>query len=88
MAGNALDKAKGAKVSLVLTDVNMPKMDGIALVKKLRSLPGYRSTPILMLTTESGADKKLAAKEAGATGWVVKPLNPDQLLATIKKVLA
>ena len=84
---DALDKAKGAKVNLVLTDVNMPKMDGIALIKELRNLPDYKFIPILMLTTESGTDKKGEGKAAGATGWIVKPFNPDQLLATIKKVL-
>lgn len=84
---DALAKAKGGKVDLVLTDVNMPRMDGISLIKELRLLPGYKFTPILMLTTESGADKKGEGKSAGATGWIVKPFNPDQLLTTIKKVL-
>jgi two-component system chemotaxis response regulator CheY len=62
-------------------------MDGISLIKELRTLPSYKFTPILMLTTESGSDKKGEGKSAGATGWIVKPFNPDQLLATIKKVL-
>lgn len=84
---DALAKAKGSKVDLVLTDVNMPRMDGISLIKELRTLPNYKFTPILMLTTESGSDKKGEGKSAGATGWIVKPFNPDQLLATIKKVL-
>lgn len=84
---DALSKAKNGKFDLVLTDVNMPKMDGIALIKALRSLPNYKFTPILMLTTESGVDKKTEGKSAGATGWIVKPFNPEQLLATIKKVL-
>lgn len=84
---DALGKAKGGKVDLVLTDVNMPKMDGISLIKELRALPNYKFTPILMLTTESGSDKKMEGKGAGATGWIVKPFNPDQLLTTIKKVL-
>lgn len=84
---DALAKAKNSKVDLVLTDVNMPKMDGISLIKELRVLPNYKFTPILMLTTESGSDKKTEGKSAGATGWIVKPFNPDQLLATIKKVL-
>lgn len=83
----ALDKAKGAQVDLVLSDVNMPVMDGIELVKALRALPNYKFTPILMLTTESTGDKKMEGKRAGATGWLVKPFNPEQLLATIKKVL-
>jgi len=84
---DALSKARTGKVDLVLTDVNMPKMDGISLIKELRALPNYRFTPILMLTTESGGEKKMEGKNAGATGWIVKPFNPDQLLATIKKVL-
>ncbi|MBI3771265.1 MAG: response regulator [Gammaproteobacteria bacterium] len=84
---DALSKAKTAKIDLVLTDVNMPKMDGIALIKALRVLPTFKFTPILMLTTESGAEKKVEGKAAGATGWIVKPFNPDQLLATIKKVI-
>ncbi len=83
----ALDKAKQGGVDLVLSDVNMPVMDGIELVRNLRSLPDYKFTPILMLTTESAGDKKSEGKAAGATGWLVKPFNPDQLLATIKKVL-
>ncbi len=83
----ALDKAKQTTVDLVLSDVNMPVMDGIELVQNLRSLPEYKFTPILMLTTESATDKKMAGKSAGATGWLVKPFNPDQLLATIKKVM-
>ncbi|MDJ0807885.1 MAG: response regulator [Gammaproteobacteria bacterium] len=83
----ALNIAKGKSVNLVITDVNMPNMDGISLIRELRGLPSYKFTPLLMLTTESGADKKQAGKAAGATGWIVKPFNPDQLLATIKKVL-
>ncbi len=83
----ALDAAKKQQFDLVLSDVNMPVMDGITLVQNLRTLPSYKFTPILMLTTESAGDKKMAGKQAGATGWLVKPFNPDQLLATIKKVL-
>ncbi len=84
---DALTKANSSKADLVLTDVNMPNMDGISLIKQLRTLPNYKFTPILLLTTESSADKKQEGKAAGATGWLVKPFNPDQLLATIKKVL-
>ncbi len=84
---DALSKVQGKSVDLVLTDVNMPRMDGITLIKELRGQPNFKFTPILMLTTESGADKKAEGKSAGATGWIVKPFNPDQLLATIKKVL-
>ena len=84
---DALNKAKAQAFDCVVTDVNMPNMDGIALIKELRNLPNYKFTPMLMLTTESGMDKKQAGKDAGATGWIVKPFNPDQLLKTIKKVL-
>ena len=84
---DALSKAKGRKVDLVVTDVNMPNMDGITLIKELRTLPNYKFTPMLMLTTESSAEKKAQGRAAGATGWIVKPFNPDQLLKTVKKVL-
>ena len=83
----ALEYARLHSVDLVLTDVNMPRMDGITLVKELRALPSYRYTPMLVLTTESSQDKKMQGKQAGATGWIVKPFNPDQLLATIARVL-
>ena len=83
----ALSKAKSTKVDLVLTDVNMPNMDGISLIRELRKLPNYKFTPILTLTTESAPEKKAEGKAAGATGWIVKPFNPNQLLATVKKVL-
>ncbi len=83
----ALNIAKTDRFDLVLTDVNMPIMDGITLTKQLRALPNYRFTPILVLTTEAGTDKKGEGRAAGATGWLVKPFNPDQLLATVKKVL-
>lgn len=84
---DALSKANGSSFNLVLADVNMPNMDGITLIKELRALPSYKFTPMLMLTTEAGADKKAEGKAAGATGWIVKPFNPDQLVATIQKVL-
>lgn len=83
----ALNFAKGQGVDLVLSDVNMPNMNGIELCRNLRELPSYKFTPILMLTTESAGDKKMEGKSAGATGWIVKPFNPEQLLSTIKKVL-
>ncbi len=83
----ALSIARGKGVNLVITDVNMPNMDGISLIKQLRMLPSYRFTPLLMLTTESSPEKKQQGKAAGATGWIVKPFNPDQLLNTVKKVL-
>ncbi|HWG96549.1 MAG TPA: response regulator [Nitrospira sp.] len=85
---DAVDKvAGGGKMDIVVTDLNMPEMDGIALIKELRKLSAFRFTPILMLTTESAAEKKQAGKEAGATGWIVKPFNPEVLLKTIAKVL-
>jgi two-component system chemotaxis response regulator CheY len=71
-----------------LADLNMKKMYWIALVRALRSEPVYKHTPILMLTTESSMDRKKAGKEAGATGWIVKPFDPEQLLATLNRVLA
>ena len=83
----ALNIAKTRGFDLVITDVNMPNMDGITLIRELRQLPNYKGTPLLMLTTESASDKKQAGKEAGATGWIVKPFNPDQLLAVIKRAL-
>ncbi|MEK6784270.1 MAG: response regulator [Nitrospirota bacterium] len=79
--------AAGTKLDIVVTDLNMPEMDGITLIKKLRQLTAYKFTPILMLTTESAMEKKKEGKEAGATGWIVKPFNPDVLLKTIAKVL-
>ena len=84
---DALEKAKSGGADVVLTDVNMPNMDGIELVRQLRQLPKYKFTPMLLLTTESGADKKAQGKAAGATGWLVKPFDPQKLLATIAKVL-
>lgn len=84
---DALNKAKTQKFDLVITDVNMPVMDGIAFIKALRGEANYKFTPVLMLTTESAADKKAEGKAAGATGWIVKPFNPEQLLTTVKKVL-
>lgn len=83
----ALEKAKKEKFSAVVADVNMPNMDGITLIRHLRQLPDYRFTPLLMLTTEAGLEKKSEGKAAGATGWLVKPFNPEQLVATLKKVL-
>lgn len=82
----ALDIAKTSEFDVIISDVNMPNMDGIELVTNLRTLPQFKFTPILMLTTESGAGKKGEGKAAGATGWIVKPFNPEQLLAVIKKV--
>lgn len=84
---DALSKINQTEVSMVLADLNMPRMDGIELIKSLRTDPRYRFMPIVMLTTESQTQKKLEGKSAGATGWIVKPFNPDQLLAVVKRVL-
>jgi two-component system chemotaxis response regulator CheY len=83
----ALEFARGNSVDLVISDVNMPRMDGIRLIHELRALPGYRLTPLLLLTTESSREKKQEGKLAGATGWIVKPFNPAQLLATLTRLL-
>jgi len=84
----ALQFARGMSVNLVITDVNMPNMDGITLTKELRALPAYKFTPILILTTETGPNKKQQGKAAGATGWIEKPFDPDHLLSTVNRVLA
>ena len=83
----ALDIAQGSSFELVLADVNMPVMDGITMVRALRAMDSYKGVPILMLTTESHTEKKMEGKAAGATGWLVKPFDPEQLLATVKRVL-
>ncbi|WP_058834671.1 response regulator [Luteimonas abyssi] len=84
----ALGRAQGARFNAVITDVNMPNMDGISLIRELRQLPDYKFTPLLMLTTESAADKKADGRAAGATGWLVKPFDPDQLVATVRRVIS
>ncbi|MDH3514637.1 MAG: response regulator [Gammaproteobacteria bacterium] len=83
----ALKLLEGKKVDLVIADVNMPNMDGITLVKSLRENADFKFTPILMLTTESQEAKRQQGKVAGATGWIVKPFNPEQLLTIVNKVL-
>ena len=84
---DALTKAQSGEVNMVLTDLNMPNMNGIELIKALRAEPKYKFIPIVMLTTESQAERKQEGKSAGATGWIVKPFKPEQLLAVVKKVL-
>jgi two-component system, chemotaxis family, chemotaxis protein CheY len=84
---DALDKMNGKIVHMVITDLNMPKLDGIGLIKGVRAQPACKFIPIVMLTTESQIEKKQQGKEAGATGWIVKPFKPEQLLAVIRKVL-
>jgi two-component system chemotaxis response regulator CheY len=83
---DALRVLSGQTVDLVITDINMPRMDGIELVRRLRALPAFAKTPILLLTTESDPGKKQQGREAGATGWITKPFQPDQLLAAVAKV--
>jgi two-component system chemotaxis response regulator CheY len=78
--------ANQQKADLVITDLNMPVMDGIALITQLRALPQYKFTPILMLTTVSQEDRKIAGRRAGATGWIVKPFDPARFIAVIQKV--
>lgn len=85
---DAVNKVSGGgKMDLVVTDLNMPEMDGITLIRELRKMAAFKFTPILMLTTESAEDKKKAGKEAGATGWIVKPFNPELMLKIIAKVM-
>ncbi len=84
---DALAKIQGSSVDLVITDLHMPNLDGIGLIRALRAESTYRFTPIVMLTTESHAEKKEAGKQAGATGWIVKPFKPEQLIAVVKRLL-
>jgi two-component system chemotaxis response regulator CheY len=84
---DGLDKARRSAVHLVLTDQNMPRMDGLTLVKSLRALPEYATAPILILTTESSDEMKSRGRAAGATGWLVKPFDPARLIEVIRKVL-
>lgn len=82
-----LSKAKATTLDMVVTDLNMPVMNGLGLIRELRKLPAYRGVPILFLTTESDPEMKQQAKAAGATGWITKPFQQDQLVAIVKKVL-
>lgn len=82
----ALSVVKGKIPDLIITDLNMPNMDGITLIKNLRAIPQYKATPILMLTTEQTDDKKAEGRSAGATGWIVKPFDPDKLIQVVQKV--
>ncbi len=84
---DALEKIKTTDIQMLITDLNMPKIDGIELIREVRALDKCRFIPIIMLTTESQTTKKMEGKAAGATGWIVKPFKPDQLLAVVKKVL-
>ena len=84
---DAWEKAGSRSFDLVLTDQNMPRLDGIGLTRKLRETPQFKSTPILILTTESSDQMKQAGRSAGATGWLVKPFDPTKLIEVIKKVV-
>jgi two-component system, chemotaxis family, chemotaxis protein CheY len=84
---DGLNRISSQKFDLVITDLNMPNLDGIQMIAAVRKLPGYGFTPILMLTTESQAEKKDAGRKAGATGWIVKPFNADQLIAVMQKLV-
>ena len=84
---DGLAKVSSGKFDLIVTDLNMPNVDGIQMITSVRKLPGYTFIPILMLTTESQAEKKDAGRKAGATGWIVKPFNADQLIAVVQKLV-
>ncbi len=84
---DALSKLKGQDLQLILTDINMPNMDGLEFTRRIRAMPDYRFVPVVLLTSESNPEKKQLGKAAGATAWIVKPFNPDQLLAVVKKVV-
>lgn len=85
---DALSKLTGQKVHLIVSDVNMPNMDGITLVKEVKKLPNYKFTPICMLTTEAEASKMAEGKAAGAKAWIVKPFQPPKLLDVVSKLVA
>ena len=84
---DALAKLTGQKVHLVISDVNMPNMDGITFVTELKKLPAYKFTPVIMLTTEAGEDKKASGQAAGAKAWVIKPFKPEQMLNAVSKLI-
>lgn len=83
----ALTKLDGNSIKMIVTDLNMPNMDGIELIKNVRAIAAYKFIPIIMLTTESQEAKKMEGRKVGATGWIVKPFKPEQLIAVTKKVL-
>lgn len=84
---DALSKLTGQKIHLMVCDVNMPNLDGIGFLKAVRELPAYKFTPVIMLTTEAGEEKKKEGQMAGARAWVVKPFKPEQLLAAVSKLI-
>lgn len=83
---DALSKLTDADIGMIITDLNMPNMDGIELIRSVRAMPAFKFIPIILLTTESQDAKKKEGKEAGATGWIVKPFKPEQLVGVVKKV--
>ena len=84
---DGLNKMKSGSFDLIVTDLNMPNMDGLTMIRSLRKLPAYMGTPVIFLTTESDGDLKQQAKDAGATGWLTKPFEPDMLVKITRKVL-
>jgi two-component system chemotaxis response regulator CheY len=84
---DGLSKLNGQKIHLIISDVNMPNMDGITFVQEAKKLPAYKFTPIIMLTTEAGENKKTSGQAAGAKAWVVKPFQPAQMLAAVSKLI-
>lgn len=84
---DALSKLDGKKIHLIISDVNMPNMDGITFLKAAKQLPAYKFTPVIMLTTEAGDSKKAEGQAAGAKAWVVKPFQPAQMLAAVSKLI-
>ena len=84
---DGLTKLNGQKIHLIISDVNMPNMDGISFLKAAKQVAAYRFTPVIMLTTEAGADKKAEGQAAGAKAWVVKPFQPAQMLAAVSKLI-
>lgn len=84
---DAIDQMVHERIDMVITDLNMPNMDGVTLIKNVRKQPGYRFLPIVMLTTESQQQVKEEGKRAGASGWIVKPFRPEQLVGVVKTVI-
>lgn len=84
---DALGKLGGQRINLVISDVNMPNMDGISFVKALKQMPNYKFTPVIMLTTESQETKKQEGREAGAKAWVIKPFKPEMMLGAVQKLV-
>ncbi|MFK7956021.1 MAG: response regulator [Lysobacterales bacterium] len=84
---DGLEKAQESQMDAFIIDINMPRMDGFTLVEELRKLPQYEFTPMLVLTTETSVEKKQRGRAAGATGWLVKPFNPEQLVSTLRRVI-